>query len=63
MLVLLSRSSGKNLRVIACMVFELEILLLSLINTCVNFHNFSVDPVKVKFGECYSYVRMILGKM
>ena len=29
----------------------------------VNFHNFSIDPVKVKFGECYSYARMMLGKM
>jgi hypothetical protein len=23
----------------------------------VNFHELSVDPVKVKFGECYSHVR------
>ena len=30
--------------------------------SCVNFHNFSIDPVKVKFGECYSYARMMLGK-
>ena len=37
--------------------------LLSLINTCVNFHNFSMDLVKVKFGECYSYARMMLGKI
>ena len=28
-----------------------------------NFHNFSIDPVKVKFGEYYSYARMMLGKM
>ena len=25
--------------------------------SCVNFHNFSIDPVKVKFGECCSYAR------
>jgi hypothetical protein len=24
--------------------------------SCVNFHELSVDPVKVDFGECYSYV-------
>ena len=29
----------------------------------VNFHNFSIDPVRVKIGECYSYARMILGKI
>ena len=28
-----------------------------------NFHNFSIDPIKVKIGECYSYARMILGKI
>jgi len=26
--------------------------------SCMNFHNFSIDPVKVKFGECYSYAWM-----
>ena len=36
---------------------------LSMDGSCVNFHNFSIDPVKVKFGECYSYARMMLGKM
>ena len=30
--------------------------------SCVNFHNFSIDPVKVKFSECYSYARMMLEK-
>jgi hypothetical protein len=30
---------------------------------CVNFHNFFIDPVKVKFGECCSYARMMLGKI
>ena len=29
----------------------------------VNFHNFSIDLVRVKIGECYSYARMILGKI
>ena len=28
-----------------------------------NFHNFSIDPVKVKFYGCYSYARRMLGKM
>jgi hypothetical protein len=30
--------------------------------SCVNFYNFSIDPVKVKIGECCSYARMILEK-
>jgi hypothetical protein len=25
--------------------------------SCVNFHELSVDPVEVKFDECYSHVR------
>jgi hypothetical protein len=28
----------------------------------VNFHNLSIDPVKIKFGECYSYVSKNLKK-
>ena len=28
-----------------------------------NFHNFSIDSVKIKFGECCYYARMILGKI
>jgi hypothetical protein len=24
--------------------------------SCVNFHELSVDPAEVKFGECYSHV-------
>ena len=28
-----------------------------------NFHNFSIDPVKVKFYGCYSYAKRMLGKM
>jgi hypothetical protein len=31
--------------------------------SCVNFHNLSIDPVKVKFGECYSYVNKDLRKL
>ena len=31
--------------------------------SCVNFNKFSIDPVEVKFDECYSYARMMLGKM
>ena len=31
--------------------------------SCGNFHNFSIDPVKVKIGGCYSYAGMILGKI
>ena len=30
--------------------------------SCVNFHNFSIDPVEVKIGECCSYARMMLEK-
>jgi hypothetical protein len=35
---------------------ELYNYLVCLGGSCVNFHELSVDPVKVKFGECYSYV-------
>ena len=28
-----------------------------------NFHNFSIDPVRVKIGEYCSYARLILGKI
>ena len=31
--------------------------------SCVNFHNFSIDPVRVKFGEYCSYARLMLGKI
>ena len=31
--------------------------------SCVNFHNFSIDPVRVKIGEYCSYARMMLGKI
>jgi hypothetical protein len=29
----------------------------------VNFYNFSIDPVKVKFGEYCSYAIRMLGKI
>jgi hypothetical protein len=29
----------------------------------VNFHYLSVDPVRVKLGECYSHVRKNPGKI
>jgi hypothetical protein len=35
---------------------ELCIYLIFMGGSCVNFHELFVDPVKVKFGECYSYV-------
>ena len=28
-----------------------------------NFHNFSIDPVRVKIGEYCSYARMMLEKI
>ena len=62
-LLLLIRSSGKNFRASACVVFKLQNFLLLISGSCVNFHNFSIDPVKVKFGECYSYTIRMLGKM
>jgi hypothetical protein len=41
---------------------ELCIYLVCLVGSCVNFHNLSVDPVKVKFSECYSHVSKDLRK-
>jgi hypothetical protein len=35
---------------------ELYIYLVCLGGSCVNFHELSVDPVKVRFGECYCHV-------
>jgi hypothetical protein len=35
---------------------ELYIYFVCLGGSYVNFHELSVDPVKVKFGECYSHV-------
>jgi hypothetical protein len=37
-------------------MMELGIYLVCMVGSWVNFHELSVDPVKVKFGECYSYV-------
>jgi hypothetical protein len=41
---------------------ELDIYLVCLVGSCVNFHNLSIDPVKVKFGKCYSHVSRNLKK-
>jgi hypothetical protein len=35
---------------------ELCIYLVCMVGSWVNFHELSVDPVWVKFGECYSHV-------
>jgi hypothetical protein len=35
---------------------ELCIYLVCMVESCVNFHELSVDLIKVKFGECYSHV-------
>ena len=58
----MSGSSGKNWRVSACMVCELQIFLLSLDDPCVNFSNLSMNPMTMKFiGGCPSTLNM-LGK-
>jgi hypothetical protein len=44
-------------------MWELCIFLVCMDGSCGNFHNFSIDPVKVKFGECCSYDRIILEKI
>jgi hypothetical protein len=44
-----------------CMM-DLYIYLVGMVGSCVNFHNLSIDPVKVKFGECYYYVSKNLRK-
>ena len=59
----MSTSSGKNLRVSACIVFELSIFLLPLDDPCVNFSNLSMNPMTMKFiGGCPSTL-MMLGKI
>jgi hypothetical protein len=35
---------------------ELYNYLVCMVGSCVNFHELSVDPVKVKLGECYSHL-------
>jgi hypothetical protein len=42
---------------------ELYIYLVCLGEFCVNFHELSIDPVRAKFGECYSYVSKNLKKI
>ena len=44
-------------------MLELGNSLVCMDGSSVNFHNFLIDPVKVKFGECYYYARMMLGKI
>jgi hypothetical protein len=44
-------------------VVELYIYFLCLGAFCGNFHELSIDPVRVKFGECHSHVRKNLGKI
>ena len=50
----MSISSGKNLRVIAWIVFELLISLLQLGDSCAIFHDKNMYPVSMKlFVQCY----------
>jgi hypothetical protein len=42
---------------------ELCIYLVCMGGSCVNFHNLSIDPIKVKFGERYSHVSRDLRKI
>jgi hypothetical protein len=42
---------------------ELYIYLVCLGGSCVNFYELSVDLVRVKFGECYSYISKNLRKI
>jgi hypothetical protein len=44
-------------------MMELCIYLVCMVGYCVNFHNLSIDPVNVKFGECYSNVSKNLIKI
>jgi hypothetical protein len=37
-------------------MMELCNYLISMGGCCVNFHNLSINLVKLKFGECYSHV-------
>jgi hypothetical protein len=43
-------------------MIELCIYLVCMDGSCVNFNNLSIDPVKVKFGECYSHISKNLRK-
>jgi hypothetical protein len=42
---------------------ELYIYLVCLGGSCGNFHDLSIDLVRVKFGECYSHVKKNLRKI
>jgi hypothetical protein len=42
---------------------ELYIYLVCLGGSWVDFHELSVDPIMVKFGECYSHVSKNLRKI
>jgi hypothetical protein len=44
-------------------MMELCIYLACMVGSHVNFHTLSIDPVKVKFSECYSYVSKNLIKI
>jgi hypothetical protein len=44
-------------------MMELCIYLVCMGGFCVNFHNLCIDPVKVKFGECYSHINKKLRKI
>jgi hypothetical protein len=44
-------------------MMELCIYIVCMGGYCVNFHNLSIDPIKVKFGECYSHVSKDLRKI
>jgi hypothetical protein len=44
-------------------MMELYIYLVCLGGYCVNFHNLSIDPVMVKFGECCFHVSNDLRKI
>jgi hypothetical protein len=42
---------------------ELCIYLFCMVGSCENFHNLSIDPVEVKFSECYSHASKNLKNM
>jgi ABC-type phosphate/phosphonate transport system permease subunit len=46
-----------------CTMVELYIYLVCMGGYYVNFQNLSIDLVKVKFSECYSYASMNLRKI
>jgi hypothetical protein len=44
-------------------MIELGIYLVCMGRSCVNFHKLSIDPINVKFCECYSHVSKNLRKI